>query len=802
MRHVLFNLRHAVAVLRRRPWFTATTVATLALGIAANTTIFALVSATVLRRPVYPEPERLVVVYEVGTRDQEMRTSWPTFKDWRSSGAFETAAAYSAWPNSVLGGDKPELLYTTFTSKGFFDVFRAKAALGRLPGRDEAAPIAVVSDRFWRRSLGSKPIAGRHLEVEGMSFDVVGVMPPAFDYPPGSDVWVLGEGVGPEPPPYRSAHNWDVVARLAPGIALEEAALRIDQLTRQVATTGPDGSSIDYLPVGAHVRTLQVDAALPVRGPLLLLLGAAAFVLLVASLNLASSFLARGLERERELAVRLALGASRRALLRQLVAEATVLAALGAVAGVALALSLGRALVQAAPPLLADVGLQLDGKVGGYTVAAAVLAVLLSGLLPALLVTRAPASGLRGGRSEGISPAQRRTWSALVAVQVCLALLLLGGAGLLLRSFGSVLAISPGFDDERVATMGIAPPSSRYPDHAAIAGLERRLLEALAAALQVETAGLVSELPLGGDQGGQMKAAPDKLGSASYRVVSGGYFRTLRIPLLEGRLFDARDGLDAPHAALVDRAAAELFWPGQDPIGKRISSEGMDEWGISEIGQAEPKQWATVVGVVGGVRHRALEADVRPSVYFALSQRPRAGVTLVARSRTTAAALFPVLQQALASVAADVPADEPAPLTDVLVQARAQKRFALMLLGVFAALALLLAAVGIYGVVAYAVSRRTRELGVRLALGAAPSQARSLLVRGALVPVAIGAAAALLLAVPLMRGLAAMLYEVKPWDPASWLVALLLLGVAATFAAWVPARRAAAIDPMRSLRAE
>ena len=402
-----------------------------------------------------------------------------------------------------------------------------------------------------------------------------------------------------------------------------------------------------------------------------------------------------------------------------------------------------------------------------------------------------------------MSPGQRRTWSALVAVQVSLALLLLAGAGLLLRSFGSLLAVAPGFDTGRVATMGVAPPSSRYPDHAAVADLERRLVEAVAAAPQVEAAGLVSELPLsGGDQGGQMKAAPDRLGSASYRVVTDGYFRALRIPLLEGRPFDARDGLDAPHAAIVDRAAAELFWPGQDPIGKRISSEGMDEWGISAVGQAEPAQWATVVGVVGGVRHRAIEVEARPAVYFALSQRPTSGVTLVARSRTTAAALFPVLQHALASVAADVPADEPAPLSDVLVQARAQKRFAMLLLAVFAALALALAAVGIYGVVAYAVSRRTRELGVRLALGAAPAQARSLLLYGALVPVGIGAAAALLLAAPLMRGLAALLYEVKPWDPASWVMALVLLAGAATLAAWIPARRAAAIDPVRSLRAE
>jgi predicted permease len=403
------------------------------------------------------------------------------------------------------------------------------------------------------------------------------------------------------------------------------------------------------------------------------------------------------------------------------------------------------------------------------------------------------------GRSDGVSPAQRRTWAALVAVQAALALLLLAGAGLLVRSFQGLLAVEPGFDAARVATLQLAPPQSRYPDQAATAALHQRLLLALAAEPEIEAVGFTSELPLDGmDQGGQMLAAPDRPADASYRVASGGFFRALRIPLLSGRLFDDRDRQGTRHSAIVDRAAAELFWHGESPLGKRISSEGMDEWGGFA---GRPREWATVVGVVGDVRQRSLERAPRATVYFAMAQRPVSDVTLVARSHASAGALVPLLARTLLTVAPDVPG-KGGVFADALVLARAQRRFSLLVLAVFAGLALALAAVGVYGVVAYAVSRRTRELGVRLALGAAPRQARALVLRGALAPVALGALVGLLLATPLSRTLAAMLFGVRPWDPASWLAALLLLGAAATLAAWAPARRAARLDPVCSLREE
>lgn len=791
------NLRAAVAMVLRRPVFAAITVATLALAIAANTTIFALVESTILHTPPYPQPERLVVAREVGTRGQEMSTSWATFLDWQRSGPFSAAGAYMSQVTSVLGGARPQRVLGAGVSRGFFDAVGVAPAMGRVPRPAEhTTPVVVVSDGFWREALGGEPLGSRALEIEGHRFEVLGVMPPAFDLPRGAQLWVPVELF--EPSPSRTAHNYRVIARLAPGSTVAGAEQRLAALTRRVAGTDSGPVTDEYLPVGARLRTLQADQSRPVRAGLLLLLGAAAFVLLVACLNLASSFLARGLERQRELSVRTALGASRRRLLAQLLAEAAVLAALGAVAGVGLAVVLGKALRVIAPPLLAGAAVQVDAKVGGYTLLAAVASVLIAGLLPALLVTRTPSVSLRE-RGYGIPASQRRTWNGLVAVQAALALLLLAGAGLLLRSFTTLLRADLAFDPSRVATLELSPPESRYPDDAAVVALHQRLLSALAATPGVDAVGLGSEVPFNGlDQSGRMMAAPDRAADASYRLASGGYFRALRIPLRAGRLFDPRDRLGAPHSAIVDQAAAELFWPGESPIGKRISSEGMDEWG--GFGD-RPRVWATVVGVVGNVRQRALEEAPYPTVYFAIAQRPRTSATVVARSRSQARDLFPLLDETLARVAPDVPG-QTSTVADVLAAVRAQRRFSLVVLALFAGLGLALAAVGVYGVVAYAVTRRTRELGVRLALGAAPAQARTLVLRGALAPVALGALGGLLLAPPLGRSLAAMLHPVRPWDPASWLAAFVLLGLAATLAAWLPARRAARLDPVRSLRAD
>jgi predicted permease len=792
----ILDLRGAAGLLWRRPLFTGVAAGTLALAIAANTTLFALLQATVLRPPAYPDPGRLVVVRELGAQGNEMAASWPGFRDWQAADVLSEAGAYSAWVTTVLGGDRPRRAPLAAVSTGFFAAMGVQPAVGRVPRDEEhpATPLAVVSHSLWREGLGGRALAGLSIEVEGHTAPVVGVMPPGFDFPPRTQVWVPLELL--ELSPHRSAHNHQVIARLAHGVTPERAERELSALTRRMAGTGPDSAeTADYLPVGARVRTLQQHAALPVRTALYLLLGAAGFVLLVACANLTSTFLARGMERQRELGVRAALGASRIALLRRLLSEGALLGLLGGAGGVLLAATVGRGVVRAAPPLLAEAGVRLDGGLVVTTVAVAALSALLASLLPALLATGSLAAGVRGGRSEGISPAQRRTWSALVGMQAALALLLLVGAGLLLRSFAALLAVEPGFAAESVATLTVAPPLGRYGSQAELAAFHERLLAAVEATPGVEAAGAVSSLPLGSGPNGRMRAEPDTFGDAEYRVASGGYFPAMGIPLVAGRLFGPGDRHDAPHVAIVDQAAAALFWPEESPLGKRILSAGMDEQGARG-------EWATVVGVVGDVRQNDLAAvAATPTAYFAISQRPKSEATVVARSRSTAGALLPALRQVLAKVGPDVPG-EAGTLGERLVAARAQRRFALLLLAVFAALTLALAAVGVYGVVGYAVARRTRELGLRLALGAAPRQARGLVLRIAMTPVAAGIACGLLAAVPLTRTLVALLYEVRPWDPLSWLGGAALLAGAALLSSWLPSRRVLRLDPMQTLRAE
>jgi predicted permease len=681
-------------------------------------------------------------------------------------------------------------------SSGFFAALGVAPAFGRLPSAEEhagAVPVAVISDAFWREALGSSPLGGRRLEAEGASFAVIGVMPAGFDLPRRARAWVPIELF--EPSPHRSAHNHQVIARLAPGVSRERAERELSALTARVARSGPDAAeAADYLPVGARVHTLQAYTAQPVRTPLLLLLGAAGFVLLVCAANLASAFLARGMERRRELLVRLSLGASRGALLRQLVAEGVVLGVFGGLGGLALAATLGQAVIAGAPALLAEAGVTLDVPLAGLALVAAVVASAVASLLPALLATGALASARDGRGSTGISPAQRRAWGTLVAAQAGLTLVLMVGSGLLLRSFAGMLAVEPGFVAEGAATLEVAAPATRYPDDVALAGFHQRLLAAVEGAPGVVAAGTISALPLAGHgPNGQMIALPDTRADAEYRIASGGYFRAAGIPLLAGRTFEGRDRQGAPAVAVVDRAAAELFWPGLDPLGQQIDSAGMDgEWrGIA----------ATVVGVVGDVRQHDLTGAPDPSVYFALAQRPRTDAVLVARARTRAADLAPLLRSALASTAPEVPG-EVGTLAQPLAGARAQRRFALVLLAVFAALTLALAAVGVYGVVAHAVQRRRREMGVRLALGAAPAQARMLLLRVALVPVAVGIAGGALAALPLARTLEALLFAVRPWDPVCWVGGASVLAAVALAAGWLPARAVTTLDPMQTLRAE
>ena len=807
LRRLIDNLRQdvrfGVRSLGRAPGFFAVAAVTLAFGIGANTAIFSVVRGVLLEPLPYVEPDRLVHIAERNQRGGRMQVAGANFRDWREeTETLEHLAVHSQAGNAtILGGGEPARAPVVAVSEGFFEVFGVQPARGRAPRPEEhregAEPVAVVSHRFWRDHLGGRPLDDLRLEVSQFALRVVGVMPPAFDYPEGTAVWLPGELYGENP--HRTAHNWWAVGRLAPGVSLERAKTEIEGITKRLVA-GDEGPA-DYLAAGVWMDPLRDRLVGDVRRPILVLLGAAALVLLIACTNLASAFLARGTERTRELAVRSSLGATRGRLLTQLFVESLVVALAGAGAGLALA----AAAVAALPPLLGGSlprlsGVEIDGAVLGFTLAVAVATALLFGLLPGLRITgdRA-AEGLRSGGRASAGRGWRRSWRLLVAAEVALALVLLVGSGLLIQSLWKILRVELGFEPESVVTVDYALPPTRYPEPGDVIGFHRDLLAELEGAAGVVDAGVLSDLPLSGSgSNGRLgiSGGPEPHTDAEYRVATGGAFHALGIPVLRGRVFDERDRADSTHVAVVNRALAERAWPGESPLGKRINSGGMER----DFG---PDDWATVVGVVGDVRDRSLARPPEPTVYMNALQRPArtATGTLVVRSGGAPEAVAGAARAAVLRVDTDVPTAV-ASMQRVIWRSVAERRFSASLLGAFAFLALVLSAVGIYGVVAYTVGRRRRELGIRLALGASPADVRRGVVIDSLVPVAAGLAVGTAGAVAASRVLRSLLYEVEPTDSLTFVAVVGVLGLAAFLASWLPARETVRIDPVETLRAE
>ena len=799
MSSLVHDLRGAARALRRRPLFAAFTVATLALGIGVNTAVFSMVEAVLLRPLPYAEPSRLVDVSERHLTGRSMSVSWPAFEDWRDSGFFERVAAYGEGEASLRTAAGPVRARVVFGSHGLLETLGVRPAMGRTTAAGEhaagAPPSAVVSHAFWSGPLGRCALAACAFEADGERWSVVGVMPPGFEFPADGEVWAPLEREAPSRD--RTAHNHDVLARLHPGDTAAGVEPRLSDLTRRM-TRGVEGSK-EYLPAGARVTGLQAEQTAAVRRPLQLLLGAAGFVLLVACANLASAFLARAQERQRELSLRASLGAGRGRLVTQLTVEAGLLAAAGGAAGLLLGAAVLRLLAASAPASLEVEAVSLGGPVLAFAAALAALAALLFGLLPALGATgRRLQPGLREARQTG-GRTQSRAWRSLLAVEAALALLLVAGSGLLLRSLQELLASPRGYEPAGVVTAEVALPRGVYPDDASVIAVHERLIAAATELPGVEAAGAVSDLPLGSfDPSGEMRIDPasEERATASYRVATEGYFRAVGIPLLRGRTFLDSDRGQERHVAVVDRLAAERFWPDQEIVGKRVTGGGMDDFWDKD-------KWAEVVGVVGEVRQRDLGRDAEPTIYFPITQRPfRARyATVVARGRGDAASLLPAFREAMQRAAPDV-AFRFGTFEETMLGSLGERRFTLRLLLLFALLALGLAALGIYAVVAWAVTRRTREMGIRVALGAEPRQARDLLVRGALGPVGLGVAGALVAATALARPMKDFLYGVGFWDPAVWAAAAAGLLVVALAASSLPARRVLRLDPTQSLRDE
>jgi putative ABC transport system permease protein len=796
---VLVGLR----MLRRSPGFALAAVATLALGVGATTAVFSIVNAVLLRPLPFVAPDRLVHIverHEKGWGD----LAWSSVLEVQEQAhSFTAITAYSAGTTTVLGALTPLQVHGAAVSRDFFRVFPLRPALGRLPLADEhrkgAPPVAVVSYAFWRDHLGSPAsLDGVHLKADA-DMSVVGVLPPGFEYPDGTQVWTLVERY--DAPTSHTSHNYDVIGRLKPGLTAGDAQRDLDALFARMRPLYLP----DYDAVGSIVTPLQDVLTRNARTPLYLLFGASLFLLLAACTNLASSLLARGTARAGEIAVRSALGATQSRLVRQLLTESALLACAGCAAGVALATLALRALVLVAPPTLAVGDVRVDGWVLGFAGVTTVLTTFLFGVLPAMRLSLANAPAvLREGNRGTQDAGKLRLWNTLVAAEVAFAVALLAGSVLLIRSFAKVLDSELGFDPAHVETAEVNLPAINYDGESpAISTFHARVLERLNATPGVEAAGFANILPVGGDgPSGMLEVAGQPLdasgphnGYALYRVVGGDYFKALGIRVIAGRTFGPDDDAAAPPVAVVSEDFARHHWPNEDPIGKQLRPYGMDRG---------KERFATVIGVVANTRSRGVTSAFRETYYFDHRQRPpyRSYTTsYVARAASDAAALSPVIRRAVDAVDPQVPVRTES-FDDILASSVADRRFTTLVLGVFAGTALLLAIVGIYAVVSYSVAQRTREIGVRLALGATPGEVGALVVGTALRAVVPGLVVGVAMAMADTRVLRAMVFGVSPFDPAAIAGALGTLLVAALVSSAWPARRATRVNPITAIRAE
>lgn len=789
--------------LRKAPGFTAAAVLTLALGIGANTAIFSIVNGMLLRPLPYERPDRLVDVVERHERGWSS-PSWANFLDLQAgTRALDGLASYGSGTGSLLGADEPLRVRMASVSRDFFAVMRVRPALGRLPVAADhalgATPVALVGHDFWRNHLNSTTDLASVRLRSSFTYQLIGVLPPGFGFPDGTDVWHPLELTSQSMS--RTSHNWSVIGRMRPGVTPAAAQQDLDGIVRRIKET----AGVDFDAVGMRVVRLQDLLTGPLRRPLYLLLGASGLLLLAACTNLASAMLARGTSRAPELAIRTALGAGRLRIVRQLFTESLLLAGLGCAAGLAVGATVVRLLVTIAPPSLTGLtASRLDPWVLAFSVTVSLVTAVMFGLLPSLRISDVDAGTTMRESGRGTGPRRQRLWSVLVAVEVALAVVLLVGSGLLLHSFAAVTSVDLGFQSEQRLTVTTDLPEQEYPEVSRAVAYHHRALEAMRAVPGVEFAGVTNVLPLGGawPSGGlQVEGRPllpvgyPITGYGIYRLASTGFFQAMGMPILQGRDFSESDAAGAPLVVIVNEALAAEGWPGTDPIGRRLRIGGMDTGGI------EP--WATVVGVVKNVPAEGVTAPARPTYYFDYRQLPyrtRYLTTVLRSSRPLGEMVAPV-RTALRAVDAAVPAEFQT-MEDRVASSVADRRFTAVVLGAFAAVAFLLAAVGIYGVVSYTVSQRTREIGIRLALGAEPAAVRRQVQRRAMIVVAVGLVLGVAGALLVSRLLRSLLFDVTATDPLSFAAAVILLAAAGWLASWLPARRSTRVDPMIAIRAE
>ncbi len=789
------DLRLAWRRLLRNPGFTAAAVITLALGIGANTAVFTLVDAALLRPLPFPQPDRLAVLWEnhPAQGKEREKVSAANYLDWRrESRAFSELTAWIVWGFALTGSGDPEELTVVRASSNLFRLAGVAPMLGRgfvpeeeTQGRDR---VVVLSHAFWTSRFGADPaVLGRTLVLDGKPHQIIGVMPASFRFPDeaGVTMW-MPLGFSESELLTRNERMFNVIGRLAPDADLAGARAELATITGRLGTAHPETNR----GWGATVLSAAEVSGAGSRRPLMLLLGAVGFVLLIACANVGHLFLVRAIDREREMALRVALGANPGRLLQLLLLESTLVVFLGTVLGLAVAswsLPLVRALDPSLIPGWHDPA--VDGRVLAFCAALLVLVTLACGLVPAL-------------RASFLAPAARRDSGRLrrgiIVTEVALSVVLLAGAGLLFRSLERLQRVDPGFDPDHVLAATIFLSGDEYNEDSRQWAFFATLVENLRRLPGVEAAGAVTTLPMnpvGIDYDLPFSADAQKPGASAerqevdFRVVEGDYFRALGITLLRGRAMDGRDRADAARVAVVNESLARRYFGGADPVGRRVWVGG----GLNQV---------TIVGLVTDIRHRGLAARPRPELYVPSAQYPHGGMTVVVRGTDDPTTLARALKDQVYSLHPNQPITSLATLPDLVSRSVAPRRVQLLLLGGFAALALVLAAVGVYGVVAYAVGRRTREIGIRIALGATESTVRrTVLVPGlglAAIGVLLGAAGAWYVG----RLLTGELYEVSPHDPRTLVTAAAVLLCVAWMACEIPARRATRTDPVNVLRSE
>jgi predicted permease len=804
------DLRYGLRTLRKNPGFTAVAMLALALGIGANTAIFSVVNGVLLRPLAYPDADRLTMVFESNADFSQSSVAYPNYLDWRrESRSFTDMGAIRSDDFNFTGRGEPEHLSGEYVSASLFPTLGATAFMGRnfLPedDREGAACAAMLSYGFWKQRLGADPnILGKALTLNAMSCAVAGVLPADFRFRESAQVYIPFEQYRSIELHTRESHpGIAVVGRLKAGVTVEAAQAEMASICGVLARQYPKTNAGH----GASVVRMKDDLVGSIRGTLLLLAGAVGFVLVIACANVANLLLARSTARKREFAIRAALGAARGRIVRQVLTESILLSVGGAAIGLLIAgwgTSLALAAAPGSLPRAGEIG--IDPYVLLFTLAVSVVTGILFGLAPAFLGANGnPQESLKEG-ARGAGGGRHRAESIFVAVEVGLAVILLAGAGLMMQSVWRLLRVDPGFDPRNVLTTQMALSPKAVASPSGIKPAYEQLLARVAAIPGVQSAAITTLVPLGESDtenpywpGGGPQPAIDQMTSAMFTIVTPDYPGVMRIPLRRGRFFTAQDNLASPPVVVIDEVLARHVFPDRDPVGKQI--------GIMVLGAVR------IVGVVGHVKHWGLDSDdkakIRDQIYFPFSQVPdkfaaaaAAGLTLVVRTGPEPMSMVSAVRAQVAGPTQDQPIYAVRTMEQTISGSLAERRLTMLALIVFAATALLLAAVGIYGVMSYAVSRRAHELGIRLALGSSRGEIVGLVLKQGMRLAGIGMAAGLVAALALTRFMTGLLYGVRAEDPATLAAVALLLGGVALLACYIPARRATGVDPVVALRCE